>query len=966
MSDAVDRLKAFVAYAKKLDGDEKGEAQVFVDRLFQAFGHEGYKEAGAVLEFRLKKRGGRGTSFADLLWRPHLLLEMKKRGEKLQLHFQQAFDYWITAVPERPRYVVLCNFDEFWVYDFDKQIDAPVDVVALNDLPKRYLALNFLFPDSPRPQFGNDREAVSREAANSVARVFHDLVERGESRERAQRFVLQTVVAMFAEDMDLLPRGLLETLIADCERGESSYDLLGALFRQMNSAEGARAGRFKGVPYFNGGLYAVVDPVDLKGDELGRLAEAARQDWSQVNPAIFGTLFQASMDAEERHALGAHFTSEADILRVVTPTIIRPWRERIEHASTMKDLLALRAEMLRYRVLDAACGSGNFLYVSFRSLVRLEIELLAKLKDTVSAREFAKQVGAISLVSPRQFFGIDRDSFGIELAKVTLMVAKKLAIDEAMESLERAQIDADLEQDHALPLDNLDANFVCGDALFLPWPKVDAIVSNPPFQSKNKMQQEFGRAYVNRLRAAYPDVPGRADYCVYWFRRAHDALKPGQRAGLVGTNTITQNYSREGGLDYIVKHGGTITEAVASQVWSGDAVVHVAIVNWVRGTEAGKKLLFRQVGDNLESPWQRKEVDVIDPALSFNAVSVTDVAVLQSCARAGGCYQGQTHGHKGFLMPRAEAEREIAACREYADVLFPFLTADDLVGTRDGLPTRYVIDFGDRDVLESRRYARLFERVKATVLADREARATEENERNREARQVDSTAKVAKHHANFLANWWRLSYHRAELMATIAQLPRYITCGRVTKRPIFAFVSSRIHPNDALMVFPYADDYSFGILQSGIHWAWFTHRCSTLKGDPRYTSDTVFDTFAWPQTPTESEAKHVARAAQELRALRAELQAKHNLSLRELYRTAEQPGRHPLRAAHAILDEAVRRAYGMPARRDPLAHLVALNADLAAAEARGEATVGPGLPPSARGRAAFLSTDCLAMPPRRG
>ena len=188
MSDVLDQIKDFLTYTKLLSGDEKGEAQVFCDRLFQAFGHAGYKEAGAILEYRIKKQSTGGTSFADLIWKPRLLIEMKKRGEKLFLHYKQAFDYWVHAVPNRPRYVMLCNFDEFWIYDFDKQIDEPVDIVALADLPKRYTALNFLFPDDPPPIFGNDLEAVSRDAADKVARLFNGLVARGIERSRAQHF----------------------------------------------------------------------------------------------------------------------------------------------------------------------------------------------------------------------------------------------------------------------------------------------------------------------------------------------------------------------------------------------------------------------------------------------------------------------------------------------------------------------------------------------------------------------------------------------------------------------------------------------------------------------------------------------------------------------------------------------------------------------------------------------------------
>ena len=159
MSKVVERIEKFVEYVGLLKGDEIGEAQVFCDRLFQAFGHEGYKEAGATLEARIKKASSKGTSFADLLWKPRLLIEMKKGGEKLHLHYQQAFDYWVNAVPNRPQYVVLCNFSEFWIYNFDRQLSDPVDTVTIEELPKRYTALNFLFPDERKPIFNNDLEA---------------------------------------------------------------------------------------------------------------------------------------------------------------------------------------------------------------------------------------------------------------------------------------------------------------------------------------------------------------------------------------------------------------------------------------------------------------------------------------------------------------------------------------------------------------------------------------------------------------------------------------------------------------------------------------------------------------------------------------------------------------------------------------------------------------------------------------
>lgn len=972
MSETVERLKKFQAYAETLDGDEKGEAQVFCDRLFQAFGHDGYKEAGATLEFRIKKASTKGTSFADLIWKPRLLIEMKKRGEKLGLHYRQAFDYWLNAVPNRPRFVILCNFDEFWIYDFDKQLDEPVDRVTIGEISTRYTALNFLFPENKEPIFDNDREDVSRKAANQTAELYRSLTRRPGNpipREQAQRFVLQLVIAMFAEDIDLLPAGTVTSIIKDClEHGQSSYDLLGGLFKQMNDPKPATAGRFKGVPYFNGGLFSTIDPIELTEIEMeliGGEKGAATRNWSKVNPAIFGTLFQQSMDAKVRHQHGRHFTSEADIQRIVGPTIVAPWQARIDSAKTLQEFVRLRRELSEFRILDPACGSGNFLYVAFREMSRLDIRLMSRLKSLFSHKEFEKQAKVISAVSPKQFYGLDNDTFGVELAKVTLMLAKKLALDEAIETFSegsgeftKGTMEFTFHGEDALPLDNLDNNVIEVDALFVDWPEVDAIVGNPPYQSKNKLQEELGPAYLNKLRQRYPDIDGRSDYCVYWFRIAHDNLEPGQRAGLVGTNTIRQNYSRESGLDVIVADGGTITEAVSSMIWPGAAVVHTSIVNWVKGQQGGSKRLYIQEGNILEEGWRHSDLETIPASLSFS-LDVTKAQKINKNATNGGCFQGQTHGHKAFLVEPTSAKMLITRKPEYANVLKPFLISDDLVGEINSKPSRYVIDFSGMDILEAQKYSELYPRIEKQVLPAREKAALKERERNEEVLATNLKAKTNKHHANFLKKWWQMSYPRQNMIDSIRPLSRYIVCGQVTKRPIFDFVSLTISPNAALTVFSHEDDYTFGILQSGIHWVWFVERCSTIKSDPRYTSNTVFDSFPWPQEPTLNQVKKVAKKAVELRKLRESLREKHNLSLRDLYRSLELPGTHPLKTAHEELDFAVREAYGMTKKTDPLDFLLELNGKVVAAEKAGKTIQGPGLPSVVTDPKPFISKDCI-------
>ena len=300
-----ERLGAFSSWRTlNLKGDEKGEAQVFLDRFFQALGWPGVFEAGATLEYRVKNTTG-GTSFADLLWKPRVLIEMKKVGADLSRHLQQAFDYWVRAVPDRPRYVVLCNFDQIWIYDFEIQLDQPVERLHLADLESRWEALGFMLPQPKPPLFNNDLVAVTREAAANVARVFMSLKNRGVEPEKAQRFALQCVMAMFSEDIGLLPEHSFTRALNDAHTGADAFDLIGGLFREMDTMGITAGGRYAGTPYFNGGLFSQVDPQELTIHEVDLLKEAASTEWSDVRPEIFGTLFEGSMDAGERHASGA-------------------------------------------------------------------------------------------------------------------------------------------------------------------------------------------------------------------------------------------------------------------------------------------------------------------------------------------------------------------------------------------------------------------------------------------------------------------------------------------------------------------------------------------------------------------------------------------------------------------------------------------------------------------------------------
>ncbi len=967
-AEAKTLIPPFLDFVKTLQGDEKSEAQTFLDRLFRALGHPGAKEAGATFEYRVAKKPGTsqltlftdaelgtapkakgGVKFADLLWPGRVLIEMKSRGEKLEKHYDQLFYYWSHIVPKRPPYAILCNFDEIWIYDFNEQLFDPVDRLRITDLPQRHTALGFLFKHQVKPLFENNRVTVTRNAADHLAHVFLRLTKDRPQAERidparAQRFILQMLVSYVSEDLNLLPGQIVTQLLDECLRKEAnSYDVFGGLFRQMNHRTKADGGRFKEVPYFNGGLFATVDPIELKPGELERLRRAADQDWSQVRPEIFGTLFQHSMDKDERHAYGAHFTSEVDINKVIEPTIARPWRQRIEACGKNRTKLRDTLRDLRlYRVLDPACGSGNFLYLAYRVLKRLERDILLRLREAGEPHH-----NLVSAVSPLQLFGMDILPTAVEIARVTLTLAKEL---ELLEAEKLSDADGLYLPESPLPLDNLDKQILCADALFTPWPKADAIIGNPPYLGARRATVEFGADYIKRVRKVFPSVPGRADFCVHWFKKAHDQLNPGARAGLVGTNTIRQNYSREGGLDYIVANGGTITDAVSTEVWSGDAAVHVSIVNWLKGECTEPKKLMVQRGDHSDSPWDTHILPTINSSLSAG-LDVSTAIPLKANSSSSACFQGQTHGHEGFLIAR---EDQMLLQAVEPEVLHPFLTGDDMLSESDSKPTRFVIDMNQcADVFAAKTFPKAFELLSERVMPTARKNAEEE---------FKNTKKDVGPRQTHFKRWWKFWRGREQMINTITSLPRYTICVRHTKRPIFEFISPAIHPNDALQVFPLCDDYSFGILQSPTHFEWFMARCSTLKGDFRYTSDTVFDTFPWPQNPSKKQIRAIADAAVALRQLRRDTMAKLNWSLRDLYRSLEQPGSNPLRDAHAALDAAVRVAYGMAKNEDILTHLLALNHACAEKERTGEKITPPGLPLPPEDHPAYITPDCIQPP----
>ena len=842
-------------------------------------------------------------------------------------------------------------------------------------------------PTAQQPVAANGHEAVTREAADRLATCFNKLVARGVDRELAQRFSLQSLAALFAEHLGLLEHSTFARCLDACDEPRKSRGLLVPFFEATNTPRATPRGQLQGVDYFHGRLFAEPACVELYPDEIALLCEAAEVDWPNVRPEIFGTLFERSVDHEERSAYGQHFTHPLDIMKIVGPTIVRPWKELIEDATSVERLLELWKRLTELIVLDPACGSGNFLYVAYREMKRLELRIFERLREMSRRQEDHRQ---ISFITASQFYGIDINPLSIELAKVTMMIARKLAFDELK------------VPDRRLPPDSLDRNFIAGDALIeseplglanerrhwrrplldgdgkpvsVTWPKADVIIGNPPFNGAKKLKPDLGPDYIKAVRQAFPDVPGMADYCVYWFRKSHDHLPDctsrdpaAGRVGLVGTQNIRNNKSRVGGLDHIAA-SATIIEAVDNQPWSGAANVHVSIPNWVKHPPLDLSLSNRQQAAVLKQlliPEQRRlwfkvpdkptrreggacelvyrDCSHLNSALSDD-IDVSARSNLRSNKKPKRCFQGKIPGSPGFILDAAEVGR---LRHDSAEVVVPYLIGRELLD--EFKVKRWAIDFRAMDLDQASRFRSAFAHCRACVLPD----VQRSYERARE-----NGSDMAEARREHLRRWWQFWNRRDELSEALSKTAKYIGCSRVTRRPVMVFLSTSICPSDLVQVFAFDDDYSFGILQSSAHFEWFG-KSSRLKveSDLRYSVREVFETFPWPQHPTAQQVRGVARAARELRRVREASLDNQPGGLRALYRLLESTGRHALKSAHEQLDAAVLDAYGFRSQTPLLEQLLQLNLLLAQAERSGSPTTSPGIPSTFGDPSELISADC--------
>jgi type II restriction/modification system DNA methylase subunit YeeA len=855
-----------------------------------------------------EKLGG-GDGFADVWKKGFFAWEYKGKRKDLRAALRQLVDY--KDALENPPLLVVSDLDRIEVHTNFTGLSPKTYTVTLDDLeapdpsePLRILRAVFTDPEALRPTF--DRAELTEAAARHFAELAGTLHSRGHEPQAVAHFLDKLLFCLFAEDTGLLPKGLLSRL-ADATR--SKPDDFGAALGQLFATMATGGGMFgvERIDWFNGGLFDSAEVLRLTAPEIGLLLDIGRVDWGRIEPAIFGTLFERGLDPAQRTQLGAHYTSRDDIWRLVEPVVIRPLRREYAAMQAQVTQLTLHRdaspkkgpdpEALRLfgafldrlravRILDPACGSGNFLYIALQALKDLELEAIGW--------------GSLVLRIPQQFpgvgpeavLGIEINPYAAELARVTIWIGeiqwmlnhgfayRRNPVLSALDSI--ATMDALL--DLSDPTHPREAE----------WPAAEFIVGNPPFLGAKLLRRGLGGDYVETLFSVFGDrVPGMSDLAAYWHEKARAQIATGQtqRAGLLATQGIRGGLGRR--VLERIKETGDIFFARADDPWvlSG-ANVHISFVGQDDGAESEREL-------------DGQAVDSINANLT-HGVDLTLARRLRE--NQGIAFIGDQKS--GPFDITAELAAQMLASpnpdgRSNADVVRPWVNGDDFTSRPFG---RWIVDFGVgiREA-DAALYEAPFEHVRRHVRPQRTASGIGADQ------------------------WWLHWRPRPELRRAIGGLNRYLATPILTKWRLFVWLGADVLADHQLVVFARDDDFTFGVLHSRVHELWALATGTQLETRPRYTPTTCFETFPLPR-PNDEQREAIAAAARELVRLRdgwlnppgLEPDTLGKRTLTNLY------NQRPLwlSNAHATLDGAVLAAYGWPfdlTNPEILERLLALN-----------------------------------------
>ena len=797
-------------------------------------------------------RGSKGHSGVVDVWRRgKFAWEYKRKGKYKDLTeaYRQLNQY--REALENPPLLVVSDIARIEIHTNFTAAPPRVYAIALEELASHekleLLRRVFEDPDALSPTLESRR--VTEEVARRIGAIADTLRPRTGNPQAAAHFLMKCMFCLFAEDVELLPAGLFGTLIEKFQHKPRD------LARRMTDLfDKMRLGGDFGtetIPWFDGGLFDEAPALELSFAEIATLMDAARENWAKVAPSIFGTLFERCLNPEKRAQIGAHYTSPEDILLVVQPVVMQPlrreWAEvrqkvgkllvrrqsaktpqaKSKAANAVNDALQeFDHRLASIRILDAASGSGNFLYMAIQQLLELEREVV----------EFAAEpeIGLLLAprVHPRQLAGVELDPFAAELAQVVIWIGYLQWMHDYGFAVHRDPI-----------LDKFQ-NIECRDAILdlsdpkhpaqARWPEADFIIGNPPFLgSKLFRRHGLPEDYVAAMYAAY-DLPKTSDLCCYWFEQARRAIqvRPSLRAGLLATQGIRGGANRE--VLERIRKSGDIFMAWSDRDWILDgANVHVSMVGFDAGSERDRKCDGRAV-----------------PSISASLAAGVDLTqAMPLLENAGIAFVGACK--KGKFEVSWNLAREFLAAggnpngRPNSDVLTLWLNGIDIVRRYEG---DWIVDFGVEENLNSAcRYEKPFEHVRQHV---RPARDIVRNEAERR-------------------RWWLLARPAPDYRKAVAGLPRYIVVPQVAKHRLFAWMGKSRLASHQLTVISKSDDYTFGVLQSAIHEMWSLRMGTQLEDRPRYTPTTCFETFPLPWPPGSEPAgsplcQRIAAAAQAL------------------------------------------------------------------------------------------------------
>ena len=811
-----------------------------------------------------KSTGGEG--WADVWRKNSFAWEYKGRRKNLETALAQLQQYALAL--DNPPLLIVSDMDEIHIHTNWTNTVHKKHVIKLDELTDAAIRdkLRHAFTDPERLKPEKTRAVLTEEAAKKFAEIAQRLRERGYDGHKVAHFVNRLVFCLFAEDVDLLPGRMFERLLKQCERNPGDFEQHArTLFGAMKS--GGLVG-FEKVDWFNGGLFDDDDAFPLLKPDIDDLIAVAKLDWSDIDPSIMGTLFERGLDPGKRSQLGAHYTDREKIMMIVNPVIVEPllaeWEEvkakivsLLENApKETKDKLlrgaalaaatkarnaaeALHKDFLArlkaFRVLDPACGSGNFLYLSLLELKNIEHRVNLEAEALGLPRAFPS-------IGPDSVLGIELNTYAAELARVSVWIGeiqwmRRNGFDAARNPILRT-LDTIENRDAVLNADGTRAE----------WPKADVVVGNPPFLGDRKMKPELGECYVSSLRKAYEGwVPGGADLVCFWFAKAWQQilLKDLSAAGLVATNSIRGGANRK--VLSAIADQGFINSAWSDEEWTVDgAAVRVSVVCFSQ-SERGAIL-------------DGNEVDVIFPDLTGHGAATDLTKAVQLKQNEQVAYQG-TISYGPFEIDGKTARDFLTAPSNpdgsrNADVVFPWTNGKDIT-QRSG--DNWIVFFpGNSAEVQAAMYEMPFKAVLDHVKPYRAQRQNDELNRH----------------------WWRLWRSRPELFLALQGKKRQIVTPRVSKHRLFVWRPPQVVVDSAAVSVARDDDTTFGILHSCFHELW-SLRMGTFLGvgnDPRYTPSTTFETFPFPEglTPNipaadyaaDPRAQKIAAAAVRLNELR--------------------------------------------------------------------------------------------------